>query len=494
MTTSHLSPLARNMVTAASLMAAFMTQLDGTIANVALPHMQASTSASREQITWVLTSYIIMAAMFTPLTGWLAERFGQKPVMLVSVLGFTAASMLCGTATSFGQLIAFRLLQGMMGSALLPISQAILLDINPPERHGSAMALWGIGAVLGPILGPVLGGYLTDYLSWRWIFFINLPFGLIAALGLALFHREARERRAIHLDLLGFGLLALSVGTFQLVLDRGQIADWFESPEIWIEATVSATAMAMFVVHTLLSPRPFVKPALFADPNYLIGNMLAFVLGGLLFSVMALTPPMLVELMGYPIKLVGLISAPRGITMMVTMLIVGKLVGRVDARLMIAGGLLITAAAMGIMASVNLEMDTWPMLFGGMVQGLGGGLMFVPVTTVIFATLAPEHRNEGAAVSSLMRNMSGSIWISVLHTMTIRNAAVAESRLVEGVRPDNPAMALLWPDFDPSAIPHLAGMNGEVMRQAMMLSYSQSFWFLLVACLVATPFVVFLRR
>lgn len=487
-------PLARLVITAAVLTAAFMTQLDSTIAVVALPHMQASTSASAEQIVWVLTSYMVMAAIFTPLSGWLATRYGQMRLMLASVIGFTIASMLCGMSANFGQLIGFRLLQGVMGAALLPISQAILLDINPPERHGSAMALWGMGAVVGPIVGPVLGGYVTDYLTWRWIFFINLPVGLIAATGMALFMRDDRKQASVNLDMLGFGLLAIAVGSFQLLLDRGQMLDWFDSREIWIETALAGTAFSMFLVHTFTHERPFIKPVLFTDSNYVVGTMLAFFLGGLVFSVMALTPPLLAELMGYPLKLVGLVSAPRGITMMIVMLITGRLIGRVDWRLLIIVGLAICAASMRIMAGFSLEMDSWRVIFAGIIQGIGAGIMFVPVATIIFATLPSEHRNEGAAASSLIRSLSGSIWISVLHTLTIRNAETVKARLVETVTPDSPIMALRLPDFDFTATDRIAGMNGEIVRQAMMVSYVDTFWALCLACLAVIPLVILVRR
>lgn len=486
--------LTRKLITVFILIASFMTQLDATIANVALPHMQASTSASREQITWVLTSYIIMAAMFTPLSGWLANRFGQKRVMIVSVLGFTFASLLCGIAANFEQLIAFRLLQGMMGAALLPISQAILLDINPPEKHGSAMAIWGMGAVLGPIIGPVLGGYLTDYLSWHWVFIINVPFGLIAAAGLLFSMQEHREDKPMQLDLTGFVLLALSVGALQLVLDRGQLLDWFESREIWLIASIAGLAFYLFIVHSLTAKNPFVNLKLFKDSNYLLGNFYAFILGGMLYGTMALTPPLLAELMGYPIRLIGLVSAPRGITMMVCMLFAGRLMGRVDSRLMILVGLLLSGVSMWMLSGMSLEMDERLIVLAGMVHGVGAAIMFVPVATVVFMTIPQKHRNEAAAVSSLIRNMSGAIWISVLHTMTIRNASTAHSRLVETVRPDNPAVMLKAPDMDFESAKTVAGLDLEVMRQAFMVSYTDTFWALAVACIVVTPLVMLLRR
>lgn len=486
-------PLKRKLITLFSLAAAFMTQLDATIANVALPHMQASTSASREQITWVLTSYIVMAAMFTPLSGWLATRYGRKLIVLGSVIGFTIASALCGLSANFGQLIGFRILQGIMGASLLPMTQAILIDINPPERHGSAMALWGMGAVLGPIVGPVLGGYLTEYLSWRWVFFINIPFGIAATVGLAMYLDDVRSESPARLDLVGFALLAMAVGSLQLMLDRGQLLDWFDSTEIWIEATIAAAAFYLFLVHSFTARNPFVDLALFRDSNYVVGGILGFFLGGLLFGVMALTPPLLAELMGYPAQLVGLVSAPRGVGTMAGMLLGGRIITRVDPRLMIVVGLLICAYSMHLMTRFSLEMDSWPVIISGLIQGFGGGLMFVPITVVVFATIKPSQRNEGAAMNSLIRSMGGAIWISVLQTLTIRNAAVVQSRLVEGVRPDSPAMGLALPEFDFGAVRSIAQMDAEILRQALMVSYIDAFWLLFVACLFVIPLVLLLR-
>ncbi len=492
MTHPYPPPLRRNLITLFALSGAFMTQLDATIANVALPHMQAATSASREQITWVLTSYIVMVATFTPLTGWLAGRFGRKRLFITSVVGFTLASALCGLAANFDQLIAFRLLQGIMGSALLPMSQAILLDINPPERHGSAMAVWGLGAIMGPIIGPVAGGWLTQSLSWRWIFFINLPIGAIALVGLLFTLAETRDDEPKPLDLLGFVLLGVAVACLQLVLDRGQLLDWFNSYEIWIEATLAGTAFYLFLVHSFTARRPFVNPQLFRDRNFIIGNIMGFFLGGLMYGVMALTAPMLAELMGYPIELIGWVSMPRGIGTMLAMLAMAPIVHRIDNRLLIMVGVALSGISMVMLSNASLEMDSWLMISSGFIQGLGGGIMFVPVAALVFTTLAPQLRNEGTAISSLLRNLGGTMSISVLQTLTIRNEAVVHSRLVEGVRPDNPALVMR--DFDFTALQAVARMDGEVGRQALMVSYIDSFQFLSIAALVVMPLVLLLRQ
>lgn len=487
-------PLRRNLITLFALSGAFMTQLDATIANVALPHMQASTSASREQVTWVLTSYIVMAATFTPLSGWLAGRIGRKRVFLGSIAGFTIASVLCGAAVNLDQLIAFRLLQGIMGAALLPMSQAIMLDINPPERHGSAMAIWGMGAILGPIVGPLAGGWLTDNLSWRWIFFINVPVGIAAFVGLVGILDDMREEHPKRLDLFGFALLALAVASFQLMLDRGQIRDWFASTEIWIEATVAGAAFYLFIVHSLTTRAPFVSLAMFKDRNYVIGNLLGFFLGGLMYGVIALVAPMLAELMNYPIELVGIVTAPRGIGTLIAMPIAGRLTGRVDPRLTLVVGLFLCGWSMLIISGSSLEMDSSVVILSGLIQGFGAGLMFVPITIIVFATLAPRYRNEGAAFNSLIRNLGASVWISALQILTIRNEATVHSRLVEGVRPDSAVLAYRSPDLDFGVTQSIAALDREIGRQALMVSYIDAYWLIFLACLAVAPFIALLRR
>ncbi len=476
-----------------ALAAGFMTQLDSTIANVALPHMQASTSASREQIGWVLTSYIVMAAIFTPLSGWLASRFGKKRILVLSVGGFTLASALCGLAADFGQLVAFRLLQGMLGAALLPLTQATMIDINPPERHGPAMAIWGMGAVLGPILGPVLGGLITEYLNWRWVFFINVPVGIVAFLGLISAMEETEHGRRERFDAIGFASLAVAVGAFQLMLDRGQILDWFDSYEIWIEAMTAAFAFYLFLVHSLTSEHPFVDPRIFADRNYLFGSIFGFFLGMVIFGVMAVNTLMLANLMNYPIVTVGMVLMPRGIGTLATMLVVGRLIVRFDVRYLLFSGLMCLAASNYMMAGATLDMDSWLIMSSGFIQGLGVGLMFVPIASVIFATLEPRFRYEGAALNSLIRNLGGSVGISILQTYTLRGEAVAHSHLVEHLRPDSPIVAWLMPWLDFVAGGPLSRFEIEVGRQALMLSYVDAFWLLGFACTAIAPLTLFIK-
>ncbi|WP_206245145.1 DHA2 family efflux MFS transporter permease subunit [Novosphingobium terrae] len=491
---SYPEPGIRRLITVSVMAATVMNSLDSTIANVALPHIQGSVAASADEISWVLTSYIVAAAICTPLTGWLAGRFGRRRLMLWSIVGFTVASGLCGLASTLGQIVGFRLLQGVFGAALVPMSQAILLDINPPERHGPAMSVWAMGAVLGPIVGPALGGWLTDNMDWRWVFFINLPIGAMAFLGLSLFLNDTRAAASSRLDLFGFAMLALALGSLQLMLDRGQTKDWFSSLEICIEGGSTLVFGYLFVVHTLTARQPFIDLGLFADVNFTLGSLFGFVLGVLIFSVLALLPPMLEGLMGYPVVLTGLVTAPRGVGSFLSMTLAGMLIKRMDPRLMILLGFLLAASSMYAMAGFSLGMDARLMIGSGFVQGLGTGMIFVPLSTIAFGTLPPRYRNEGAAMFTLIRNIGSAIGISVLQAMTIRNTATVHARLTEAVRPDNPLLASAAPGFDFDVPAQVARMNAAITRQASMVGYIDAFWFLFLVTLAVIPLLLFLRK
>src|SRR5947199_262061 len=309
------------------MLATFMQGVDTKITNVALPHMQGSLSASQDQIAWVVTSYIVAAAIMTPLTGWLAGRFGIKYVFLFSVAGFTIASALCGAAQSLAELVIFRLLQGVCGAALVPLSQAVLFQINPPERHAKAMAVWGMGVILGPIIGPALGGYLTDIYTWRWVFYINLPVGVLSAVGIFMFIRETRHGHREPFDFFGFATLSLAIGALQMMMDRGELKDWFGSYEIWVEAVIAALALYLFVVHTATATdRSFLNRELLKDKNCMIGTVLMFLIGMPLYGTMTLLPLMLQNLMNYPVMTTGFVTAPRGVGTMIAMILCARLV------------------------------------------------------------------------------------------------------------------------------------------------------------------------
>src|SRR5256885_3397733 len=388
--------LRRNMVTICAMTATIMQALDTTIANVTLPYMQGSLSASQDQINWVLTSYIVAASIMTPPTGFLAGRVGRKRLFLVAVAGFTVASMLCGMAQSLVQIVLFRILQGMFGASLVPLSQSVLLDVYPKERQGFAMAMWGIAVMVGPVLGPVLGGWLTENYTWRWVFYINLPIGVLTFLGIITFLPETDQNARAKLDWFGFGTLSLAIGALQVLLDRGEQLDWFGSGEIWIEAIVAASAFYLFLVHTFTADQPFVRPALFRDRNFAAGTLFIAIVGISYLASLALLTPYLQRLMNYPIVTAGLVMGPRGLGTMAAMMIVGQLVGRVDTRLLVALGLGLTAWPMYEMTGWTPDVSQQTIIINGLIQGAGLGFLFVPLSTVTLSTLAPEQRTEGA--------------------------------------------------------------------------------------------------
>jgi DHA2 family multidrug resistance protein len=358
----------RAAITASITFATIMQGVDTTIANVALPHIQGSLSCSQDQIAWVVTSYIVAAAIMTPLTGWLASRFGIKYVFLISVIGFTLASALCGSATSLMQLVLYRVLQGICGAALVPLSQSVLLRSNPPERHGRAMAMWGIGTMMGPIIGPALGGWLTDNLTWRWVFYINLPVGVLCAVGIAVFIHDDRHGHRERFDWFGFTTLSVAVGSVQMMLDRGELKDWFASTEIWAEATVAALCFYLFAVHTATtSVSSFLNRGMLKDANFAGGVVLMFFVGVILNGTMVLLPTMMQSLMNYPVVTAGFVTAPRGIGTLVSMILVARIIGKVDTRLIILTGLTLTAISLWQMTGFSLAMNTDLLLASGIL-------------------------------------------------------------------------------------------------------------------------------
>ena len=483
----------RAIITASVMLATVMNSLDTTIANVALPNMQGSVSASADQITWVLTSYIVAAAIMTPMTGWLAGRFGRKTVFMISIVGFTFTSALCGAATTLGQIVGFRLLQGLFGAALIPLSQAVLMDIYPVEEQGSAMAMWGMGALLGPIIGPALGGWLTDNFSWRWVFYINLPFGVLAFLGVSGFIHDQKSADPVPMDLLGFGLLGTAIGAFQLLLDRGEGQAWFESTEIWIETIVAGLSAFLFVIHTLTADRPFLPRALFKDRNFVSATLVGFFIGILLYSTLALLPPMMEILLGYPVVTTGIVTAPRGIGSWLAMFMVGRLVNRFDARLIIVVGLLVSAVSLTGMSHFNLDMGSNLIVWTGILQGFGIGLVFVPLTILAFGTLTPFYRADGAGVFTLARNLGSSVGISIMQALHTENTQTVHARLTESLRPDNPLIQTLKAPFSLTAQAGIAALDNEVSRQASMVAYIDDFKLMAGVALLLIP-PLFLMR
>ena len=486
----------RGLITVSIMLATMMQALDTTIANVALPHMQGGLSAAQDQITWVLTSYIVAAAIMTPVTGWITGRYGVKRILLISIFGFTASSVLCGIAMSLGQMVLYRISQGMFGAALVPLSQSVLLDINPKERHGQAMAIWGTGVTAAPILGPTLGGWLTDNYDWRWVFYINLPVGILAFFGVLTFLHETKKNRSRSFDWLGFGLLSLGVASLQLLLDRGEQKDWFGSPEIIVEAVLAGLGFWTFAVHSLTAEHPFLDPKLPKDRNFATSLVLIFFTGIILSATMALLPPMLQGLMNYPVVTAGWVMMPRGIGTLIAMLVVGRAMPYVDTRLLLLAGLGATVFSMWEMTGYTLVMDEGPIVWAGIFQGIGLGLIWVPLSAIGFATLAPAARAEAASVFSLLRNIGSSIGISVVETVFARAAQTSHAALATQVTPFNPAFHLpaVHQAWDLATGGGLAAINMEVSRQAEMVAYLDDFKLIMIIAIASTPLLLLLRR
>jgi DHA2 family multidrug resistance protein len=477
------------------MLATIMQVVDMTIVNVALPHMQGNMSATQDQISWVLTSYIVSAAIMTPLTGPLAERFGRKRLFVGAVIGFTLASMLCGMATSLEQIVAFRILQGAFGAPLVPLSQAVILDINPREKHGSAMALWGVGVMVGPILGPTIGGYLTEYESWRWAFYINVPVGILALLGMLAFMPETARSLRRGFDFFGFALLSIAVGGLQLMLDRGDALDWFASREIIVEGVIAALAAYLFLVQMFTAEKPFIEPGLFKDRNFAAGVLLIFAVGVMLFSTMALLPPFLQSLLGFPVITTGLLLAPRGLGTMAAMMVVGRLVGKIDTRALVLFGLGLMAYSLWEMAKFSADIGIYEIVYTGVFQGVGLGFIFVPLSAAAFATLPQRYRNEGTAMFSLMRNIGSSIGISVVVTILGHETQISHAALSENITKFNhalhgPGIPQMW---NLSTNLGLAAMNATVTKQAVTIAYLNDFRLMMYLTLLAAPLLLMIR-
>ena len=484
----------RGLLTLAVMGGTVMQILDSTIANVALPHMQAALSATQDSITWVLTSYIVASAVAIPITGWLSDRIGSRQLFLLSISIFIMASMLCGIATSLPEMVIFRLLQGVGGAFIAPLAQTVLLDINPRSQHARAMSIYGMGVMVGPIMGPILGGWLTENLSWRWVFYVNLPIGLLCLAGLwAWLPVKPTSRRPF--DGRGFALLALGLMSLQLMLDRGGQVDWFDSWEIWLEAGITVSCFWMFIVHLLTGRIPIFPPAMLADRNMVTGTLFLFILGLIPMAGMALLPPFLQNLLGYPVLETGELLAARGLGVLGSMWLAGRFLQRVDPRINVFCGFVLIAWSLQDMARWSLDMDWQPIVWSGLVQGVGIGLTFVPLNIMSFATLPPQYRTDAASLLSLSRNIGSSIGISVTTTLLARNIQVSHADISEHVTqfnlPVDPNMALRIGEAGDMA---MAALNGEINRQAAMIAYINDFHVMMWATIAVIPLILLLRR
>jgi DHA2 family multidrug resistance protein len=485
----------RRQITGALMLATLMNTLDSTIANVALPHIQGSVSAAQDQITWVLTSYIIAAAIMTPLSGWLALKIGRKRMFLMSIAGFTAASMLCGIATSLPEIVIFRLLQGIAGASMMPLSQTVMLDIFPLRQIPQVMAVWSSAVILGPILGPVLGGWLTENFSWRWVFYINVPIGALAWLGVWLFMDDDPGGRERPFDFVGCGGLITFILAFQLVLDRGPGQDWFDSKEIWIEAAAALIGLWVFLVQTLAARNPFFHRDLARDRNFVATTIFGFFVGALLFSSSALLPTMMQNLMGFTALQSGMASMPRGVGSLIAFIAVPMLLQKFGARPVLITGLGVSAVALIQMSRFDLMMTSEPIIISGFIQGLGTGLMFAPLTALAYVTLAPIHRTEGTIVATMVRSLGASAGISILQAGVIRQSAAAHNALADRTIPSDPAFAASVPPMlSPNTDFGIQALNGEVTRQAAMIGYDAMFTLMIAMIVVMAPLVLMLRQ
>jgi MFS transporter, DHA2 family, multidrug resistance protein len=482
------------LLTMAIMAAMVMQVLDTTITNVSLPHMRAALGATDETISWVLTSYILASAVAIPITGWLADRIGARRLFLFSVGLFVITSMLCGIAQSLPEMVLFRTLQGIGGAFLAPLAQSLMLDINKPSEQPRAMSVYGMGIMIGPIMGPIIGGWLTESFDWRWCFFVNVPVGAACLLGLILLLPE-KPLRTRDFDLFGFALLAIGLAGLQLMLDRGQSQDWFGSREIWIESAVAVCGLWMFGVHLMTARKPLFALDLLRDRNFLTAILFMFVIGMVMLAVLAVLPSLLAGIYGYPVMDSGVLLAARGVGVLLTMAIAGRLMSVIDPRILVGGGLAISGASLVYMTGWSLEQGWQPIVFSGIVQGLGIGFVFVPLQVLAFATLPPSFRTEGAAVLNLSRNVGSSLGIAMVMALLARNSQASHEDLAAHITstslPLDPANAPLLGAYG-SAM--MEALNGEVTRQAAMIAYLDDFYLMAIACFIAVPLALLLRK
>jgi DHA2 family multidrug resistance protein len=495
------------IVAIAVMFATFMEVLDTTVVNVSLPHIASSMAATTEEATWAVTSYLVANAIILPMTGWLASRFGRKRLLMMSTAGFTAASFLCGIAPNLASLVIFRIIQGATGGALQPLSQAVLLESFKPEDRGRAMGFWGLGIVVAPILGPVVGGWLTENYTWRWVFYINLPFGIISLLMTRayVFDPAYLKRVAGNIDYWGMGLLVVGIGSLQYVLDKGQQDDWFANTVIATLAVMAAIALIALIVQQLVSKSPIIDLRLFKDRSYAVGVFLMTVLGFVLYGSLVLLPIMLQTLFGFSSYQAGMAMMPRGVGSLLMMPTVGYLTGHVDARKLLIAGLGIGGVTLLWLGQIDLNAGYWEIFWPQFIQGAGLALLFVPLTTVSMATIAQERMGYATSMFNLMRNIGGSVGIAITATILQRARVQIGSHMGENVSVYDTTTQTLLAQITNGLI--AAGtdavtatqraymiLNGMLFRQASMVSFVMLFRLLGIVFLVMIPLVFIMRR
>lgn len=492
---ARVSIVEKVLTSAAVLLAVLMVILDMTVVNVALPHMMGSLGATPDQITWVLTSYIVAEAIIIPTSGFLAERFGRKRVIFISVVGFVVASMLCGQSRTLTEMVLSRLFQGAFGASVVPLSQAIMVDTFTAQNRGKAMAIWGIGILLGPIMGPTVGGFITDHLGWRWVFYINVPIGILNLALIAAFLKQTARSKAT-VDWLGALLLAIGVGSLQMMLDRGNRADWLQSNFIIALAIISVICIAAFIVRSFRRSDAILNLNLLKDRNLATATFIIMAFGVGMLSTIALQPLFLEHLLGYPAGTAGLVMAPRGIAVAVGMVFVATTITWIEPRWLVLTGLTLAAAGSWAMTWYNLNVDLVWIIAPGIIQGIGMGMIFVPLSTLAFQTLPKDASDQAASIFNLARTIGGSIGIAIAATVLTRNAHANWQTLGAAINPYNPALGT-WLDAtglsmsDPRAPQILAF---ELMRQSTMLGFIEAFGFVTLSFLLLIPFVLLLKR
>ncbi|MGA3080846.1 MAG: DHA2 family efflux MFS transporter permease subunit [Terracidiphilus sp.] len=495
------------MVAAAVMLATFMVVLDSSVANVALPHMAGSLSASTDESTWVLTSYLVSNAIMLPAAGWLARRIGRKRLLILSILIFTAASLLCGMALNMPMLIVARILQGVGGGGMQPLAQSILLESFPPRQHGTAMAVYGIGVVVAPIIGPTMGGWITDSYSWRWIFYINLPIGILALFMVNLYIVDPPYlRKAFRgaIDYLGFGLMALWLGTLQLVLDKGQEADWFAASWVRWMVAVSTLALAAFIVRELTNRDPIVQLRVLADRNFGMGILVTVIYGFVLYGITAMLPLFLQTVLGYSALQSGLTVSPRGIGAMASMIAVGILVRWVDGRLLMAFGFAILGFSTWMLSWISLEIGMASVVVPNVLNGFAMGFIFVPLTTMTLSRLRKQDIGNATGIFNLMRNIGGSVGIASVVTALVRGAQVHQTYLSADAAGSPLAGAMvrglqakLFSQGTDMVSAHqraLGALYRSVEQQSVLLAYADNFRLLAVLSLLCVPLVLLFQR
>tara|TARA_B100000686_G_scaffold131180_1_gene138185 strand:- start:5292 stop:6761 length:1470 start_codon:yes stop_codon:yes gene_type:complete len=484
------------MITITVMMATTVVIIDMTIATIALPHMQGGLSTSQDQVSWIMTTYFMMQAVTMSATGWLAGRIGRKRLYLISLIGFAVFSVFSGTATSLEEILIYRSLQGMFSAPVVPISQSLMLDAYPRERHAQAMSIWGTGVMFAPVMGPVIGGWLTDEYSWRWVFYVSMPFALIGFVAGLFFIKETPKDLHRRFDFFGFAALAVVLTTTQFMLDRGQSQGWFASDRIILCAFVIILALYLFIAHSATTNNPFISPTILKDKNYMLGLIFMLLLGVLVLSMNVIMPLFLQNARGYPILTAAFVMMPRGLGSLFGLILAGKLSGRMDPRIQIAIGFASTAYSAYLFSTFTTEVGIWPFIIAAFFNGIGIGMIFVPLTAVSFWTLPAKFRTEASTFASLFRNYGSGIGVSIVISVLSHSQRTSYAYLSERTNPYNEVMKAPWlpTQWDIHTQNGLYFIDIEISRQALTIGFLNDFRLILIGALISVPLVFLISR